>query len=175
MSSGSLLIWLVPKLSSTIVDHVPISGNKETKMFLIFSENWLEVICVDNFENIKYNTVRIVFATFKSVFSMHDLKKDKGRLLTGFGLEIISKSNLPIGSEVSWFSFMLSFVRWFAREKIPYGILSHWLCSMFRACVLMNWAGPPAGNAVNWNRKTEYRLNFNNYDFELFSAIKNRL
>jgi hypothetical protein len=29
MSSGSLLIWLVPKLSSTMVDQVPISGREK--------------------------------------------------------------------------------------------------------------------------------------------------
>ncbi len=27
MSSGSLLIWLVPRFNSTMVDHVPISRN----------------------------------------------------------------------------------------------------------------------------------------------------
>ena len=55
---------------------------------------------------------------------------------------LILKNILPIGRDVNWFSFMLSLLKYLARENIPYGIRSHWLCSMFSDCAWMNWAGP---------------------------------
>ena len=57
---------------------------------------------------------------------------------------------------------MLSLVRYLAREKIPYGIRSHWLCSMFKDWTWTNWAGPPAGKAANWFRDKEMLLSFSN-------------
>lgn len=52
-----------------------------------------------------------------------------------FQIEIksINDSNVSLTSE---FSFMLSFVSALAREKIPYGILSIWLCSRFKLVIL---------------------------------------
>ena len=101
MSSGSLEIWLVPRLSSTMWDQVPMSGKKNG---------------------------------FEWQFHGH------------------SMINLPIGSDVNWFTFKLSLLKYLAREKIPYGIRSHWLCSMLRDWTWMNCAGPPAGKAENWLR-----------------------
>ena len=40
---------------------------------------------------------------------------------------------LPRGREVSWLSFIFSLDRYLAWEKIPYGILFIWLCSMLIA------------------------------------------
>ena len=42
--------------------------------------------------------------------------------------------HLPNGNAVSWLSFILSFVKYFALLKMPNGILLIWLCSM-----LIDW------------------------------------
>lgn len=68
-----------------------------------------------------------------------------------FGIEIksISNSNASLTSE---FSFMLSFVSALAREKIPYGILSIWLCSRFKLVILSwNIPGPKKGERLNFS------------------------
>ena len=66
-------------------------------------------------------------------------------LVPRFSSTMLVQVPMSMGSEVNWFSFMLSFWRYLALEKMPYGILSQRLCSMLRVMVLMNCAGPPEG------------------------------
>ena len=76
--------------------------------------------------NVKYFEVKFKRADAHNSFFI--LNNEIFRVLTPGERE---KWDLPSGRDVSWLSFMFSFVRHEAREKMPNGTLFIWLCSMF--------------------------------------------